>query len=480
MRNSRNLLSFELSLGTLRLLAILTPIVFAIALGLSTDLILESVLPGFWPAVVAILVVMVGAVIFSVFIFWLLGGVYGRIEEQNRELERRARELQRLTEGERVRAEEWKALFELGKEVTASPDVEGLLNSIVVRARDLLGTDISALMLLSADGRELSVAAHSGLRTAGMRALRLSREHGLQALALEAGGPIIVEDYQTDERLRNRPATLVKEEGLVSQVAVPFSGKGRVLGTLTVGNRKRTRYTAHQAELLQSFAHWTAVVVETRELYERLQSLALLEERERIGMDLHDGTIQSIYAVALRLEDCAERLSEPSNDVRAGLDKAMDDLNKVLQDIRSYIFNLRPEVLQGDLESALKDLVQSVRVNALIDAELEIEGDLNGALTEEQAVSLFHIAQEAVSNVSRHAEATSLRLKVTAQSRSVRLDAVDNGIGFDLDEGRTADGHGLRNMDDRARGLGAHLFLDSAPGQGTRVSVELPLADVRE
>ncbi|MEE8345727.1 MAG: GAF domain-containing protein, partial [Dehalococcoidia bacterium] len=397
MRNSKNLLSLELSLGTLRLLAILAPVIFAIALGLSTDLVLDPALPGVWPAVVAILAVAVAAVLFSLFIFWLLRGVYGRIEEQNRELERHARELQRLTEGERARAEEWKALFELGKEVTASADVEGLLNSIVVRARDLLGTDISALMLLSADNRELSMAADSGLRTAGMRALRLSREHGLQALALEASGPVIVVDYQTDERLRNRPATLVKEEGLVSQVAVPFSGKGGVLGTLTVGNRKRTRFTTHQAELLQSFAHWTAVVVETRKLYEQLQSLALLEERERIGMDLHDGVIQSIYAVLLRIEDCAERLNEPSSDVRVGLEKAMDDLNKVLQDIRSYIFDLKPEVLQGDLESALKDLVQSVRVNALIDAELEVEGDLNGALTEEQAVSLFHIAQEAVS-----------------------------------------------------------------------------------
>jgi len=476
VRNSKKFLS----LSAVRLVAILAPIIFAVILGLSTDLILERTLPGFWPAAVATLAVVVGAVTFSFFIFWLLRGVYGRIDEQNRELERRARELQRLTEAERVRAEEWKALFELGEEVTASPDVEGLLNSIVVRARDLLGTDISALMLLSADGRELSVAAHSGLSTPGMRTLSLGRDHGLQGLALETGGPVIVDDYQSDERLRNRPATLVKEEGLISQVAVPFSGKGRVLGTLTVGNRKRTRFTARQAELLQSFAYWTAVVVETRKLYEQLQSLALLEERERIGMDLHDGAIQSIYAVVLRLEDCAERLSEPSDEVRAGLDKAMDDLNKVLQDIRSYIFDLRPQVLHGDLEKALDDLVQSVRVNALIDAELEVEGDLNGALTEEQAVPLFHIAQEAVNNVNRHAQATSLRVKVTAQSRSVRLEIVDNGVGFDLEDGKASDGHGLRNMDDRARSLGAHLSLESSPGRGTRVRVELPLADVRQ
>src|SRR3990170_3033740 len=142
-RNSKNLLG----LGTLRLLAILAPIVFAIALGLSTDLILEPALPGYWPAVVATVIVAAAAVIFSFFIFWLLRAVYGRIDEQNRELERSARELQKLTEAERLRAEEWKALFELGEEVTASPDVEGLLNSIVVRAKALLNSDVAALML---------------------------------------------------------------------------------------------------------------------------------------------------------------------------------------------------------------------------------------------------------------------------------------------------------------------------------------------
>src|SRR3990172_8809291 len=110
-----------LNLGTLRLLATAAPVVFALALGLTTDLYLDRALPGLWPELVATLVVAVGAVIFSYFIFWLLRGVYGRIDEQNRELERRARPLRALSELERSRVEEWKALFELGEEVTASP-----------------------------------------------------------------------------------------------------------------------------------------------------------------------------------------------------------------------------------------------------------------------------------------------------------------------------------------------------------------------
>jgi signal transduction histidine kinase len=475
-RNNRNLLN----LGTLRLLAIMAPVAFALALGLTTDLFLNDALPGLWPEIVATLIVAVGAVIFSSFIFWLLRGVYGRIDEQNRELERSARELRELSELERSRAEEWKTLFELGEEVTASPDMQGLLNSIVVRAKHLLDTDVAALMLLSPDGSELDMAAESGLQTRAMRTLTLIRDRGLQGLALETGAPVMVTDYQSDERLKDRPARLVKEEGLVSLIAVPFSGKGKVLGTLTVGNRKRTGFTEHQAELLRTFAHWTAVVVETSSLYEQLRTLALLEERERIGMDLHDGAIQSIYAVVLRLEDCAERLRERPEELAADLEKAMDDLNKVIQDIRSYIFDLRPDVRQGDIRSALQDLVQGVRVNALIDTELTLEGDLNGALTDDEATSLFRIAQEALSNVTRHAQASSLRVKLATAPHSVRLEIADDGVGFNPDAERPGDRRGLRNMEERARGLGASLSVESVPGRGTQVRLELPLRDVRE
>ena len=469
-----------LNLGTLRLLATAAPVVFALALGLTTDLYLDRALPGLWPELVATLVVAVGAVVFSSFIFWLLRGVYGHIDEQNRELERRARELRELSELERARAEEWKALFELGEEVTASPETQGLFDSIVVRAKGLLQTDVAALMLLSPDGRQLDMAAQSGLQTNAMRALTLVRDRGLQGLALETGAPVLVTDYQSDDRLRDRPATLVKEEGIVSAIAVPFSGKGKVLGTLTVGNRKRTEFTDHQAELLRTFAHWTAVVVETSGLYEQLRNLALFEERERIGMDLHDGAIQSIYAVVLRLEDCSERMLERPDEVAADLEKAMDDLNKVIQDIRSYIFDLRPDVRQGDIKSALQDLVQGVRVNALIDTELTLEGDLDGALSEDEATSLFRIAQEALSNVTRHAQASSLHVKLTTAPHSVRLEIADDGVGFDPGAERPAGRRGLRNMEERARGRRCSPRKGWRPGRGTQVRLELPLRRVRE
>ena len=385
-----------------------------------------------------------------------------------------------LYESQGQRAEEWKALFELGREVTAQPDLTELLTSIATRARKLLDADISALMLLTGDGSTAFMAAHAGLKTAGMQEMRLLSEHGLQGLVLETGRPVIVEDYQSDERLKNRPAKLVAEEGLVSLISVPFHGKGKLLGTLTVGSRTRRRFTERQAELLESFANWAAVATETSQLYEKLESLARLEERERIGMDLHDGVIQSIYAVGLNLEDAAERLDESQGEVHGGLQKAIDDLSKVIRDIRSYIFDLRPQVSRvSDLPGALGELVRDVRVNTLMDAELKVEGEVDGRLDDERALALFHIAQEALNNVSRHSMASAVRVRLTGEGRSVRLEIEDNGVGFQVTENGPWEKQGIRNMRDRARAIGADLVVDTERGRGTRIRVEVPPVEVR-
>ncbi len=381
-----------------------------------------------------------------------------------------------LYEAESRRAEEWKALFELGRQVAASPDLQALLDSIVSRARKLLSTDVAALMLLTGDGANLYMAAHEGLQTAGMQRLRLLAEHGLQGLALETMRPAIVEDYQTDPRLRDRPAALVAQERLVSQICVPLIGKAGPVGTLTVGNRHATKFSARNAELLEAFASWGAVAIETSRLYDKLESLARLEERERIGMDLHDGVIQSIYAVGLKLEDCSERLQEPAADVKAALEKAIEDLNKVIKDIRSYIFDLRPQVSQvRDLPDALSQLTGDLRVNSLIAADLQVEGSLDGLLDEAQALGIFHIAQEALNNVSKHSKASSVRVRLACEEKHVSLEVSDNGAGFDSTGAIDVEKQGLRNMRDRARSLGAELIVESSPGQGTTVTLELPL-----
>jgi GAF domain-containing protein len=115
-----------------------------------------------------------------------------------------------------------------------------------------------------------------------------------------------IEDYLTDPRRTTPPIPAIMGEGLVSFIAARFAAKGKLLGVLHVANRSSTHFSEHDAQLLQAFANLAAIAVENASLYERVQSLAVLEERQRIGMDLHDGVIQSIYAVGLNLEECSE------------------------------------------------------------------------------------------------------------------------------------------------------------------------------
>ena len=196
-------------------------------------------------------------------------------------------------------------------------------------------------------------------------------------------------------------------------------------------------------------------------------------------MDLHDGVIQSIYAVGLNLEDILYRLdTETPDQLRPSVEKAMDTLTNVIKDIRSYIFDLRPSASEvTDLPHAIQQLVEDVRVNALIDARLEFDGDISGLLDEKQAITLFHIAQEALNNISKHSRASAATVRLSRQDRQVVLEVQDTGTGFEVREGGPKEGHGLRNMRDRARSVGGDLTIDSKPGRGTTVRVEIYLRD---
>ena len=384
----------------------------------------------------------------------------------------------RLYEEERRRTKEWRSVFEVGEQVAASLDLHALLETVVQRAQELLRTDVAMLTLLSPSRDELVIAASVGLRTEALPNLRVPVTETMPEPPVEEEAPVIIEDYLTDPRRTTPPIPEILEEHLVSFIAARFAAKGKLLGVLHVANRTSTHFSEHDAKLLQAFANLAAIAVENARLYERVQSLAVLEERQRIGMDLHDGVIQSIYAVGLNLEECSEEVFNQPSDVRMRLEKAINDLNQVIKDIRNYIFDLRPRALEStNLTDALSTLVRELRVNSLVEANLVVDGgrELSSVLTEDQVTNLFHIAQEALSNVQKHARASSVEARLTTQNGVLRLAISDNGVGFA--PGRdTEPGHrGLRNMAERAQSLGGRLSLESAPGKGTSVVVEVPI-----
>jgi two-component system NarL family sensor kinase len=181
--------------------------------------------------------------------------------------------------------------------------------------------------------------------------------------------------------------------------------------------------------------------------------------------------------VGLHLEDTADRLPPEAADLRPDIERSMDDLNKVIKDIRSYIFDLRPHLSHvDDLPGALSQLVEQFRVNTLVTVTLDMSEPFRGVGGESAAMALFHIAQEALNNVSKHSKATAVDVRLHSTATAVTLEVEDNGVGFEVPpEGIASVRNGIRNMRDRARSAGAELTYESGLGQGTKVRVALPV-----
>jgi two-component system, NarL family, sensor histidine kinase DevS len=380
-----------------------------------------------------------------------------------------------LYESERARAQEWQALFELSRDVTASTDIDAMLSFVVRQAAKLLNGEVAILKLLSPDGLSLTPFAQVGRRKPSPRQGSLD-DYELLRVAIDKRGPVIVRDYAEERKAGGGRWRSMEEEDLVSVIVVPVLGGERAFGVISVGNRELTNFSDSQAQLLQTFANLVAVAIDRRQMFDRLENLARLEERDRIGMDLHDGVIQSIYAIGLHLEDSSDRLPANAQDVKSDVEQAIDDLNKVIKDIRSYIFDLRPSLSSmHDLPDALSQLVENFRVNTLASTTLSIDTPLEAPGGEAEAMAVFHVTQEALNNASKHAKATAVSVSLRSIDGALVLEVTDNGIGFDPAVGAVTTGahHGMRNMRDRAEGVGGRLDYESGQGRGTTLRMTL-------
>ena len=207
---------------------------------------------------------------------------------------------------------------------------------------------------------------------------------------------------------------------------------------------------------------------------ERLSAeLETERERHRIGMDLHDGIMQAIYAVSLTLELASSDIGEDLDDARYQLDRAIDQLHGVVRDIRSYIFDLRPRDYTGDLRSALTNLATEFRQNSQIDTFVDISPDLDQISTK-AGIALYHVTHEALSNVRKHAQATSVIVRLEPNRDDLCLQISDNGRGFDPSAERAQTHRGLRNMNTRLSAIGGSVEIKSSPGSGTTIIATVP------
>jgi signal transduction histidine kinase len=291
-------------------------------------------------------------------------------------------------------------------------------------------------------GRELLPIVKVRLRIAGL---------GLGFFALFGGmiGPAA----------RFFPVNWLNQEMLLNLTGVPVSLFRSLCGiALTYGFGSALGMVSSEVEM------WL-------EGMERIQ--ALDRERERIGRELHDGTIQSIYAAGLMLEGARYSIATEPEAARAQLTRAIESLNRTIQDIRRYIFDLRGEMPDDDLETGLRKLLKDFRINTLLETELVVEGESVRMLRAERRQHIFQIVREALTNAARHARARRVKVHLRFDTRELRLSVSDDGVGLPalpIDE----KGQGLRNIRERTRLLDGELEMHTAPGEGVTLMVTVP------
>lgn len=200
-----------------------------------------------------------------------------------------------------------------------------------------------------------------------------------------------------------------------------------------------------------------------------------MEERERISQDLHDGILQSLYAVGLGLETCKPLIKQEKQQKALDvMEQAIGQLNHVMGEVRNFIAGLESEVLQGgDFETAVRTVINTVIQSHPIDCRIHIEHEALPYIPMDRALQLLNILREALSNIVRHAQASHISVSIRRLRRTIRIRIHDNGIGFDL-KTATGTGHGLLNMAARAKKIRTEFELHSALGEGTTIILDLP------
>ena len=391
-----------------------------------------------------------GAAVFSSRVFRVLG-------RAQRETERRARELA--------------AINEASLALSSDLDLASVLQRVVDLSREVADARYGALALLDEEGTIAEFLTSGLSQEERDRIGRLPEGKGLLGVVIREGATLRV------DRIADHPQSVgfpAHHPTMTSFIGLPIVYEGRILGDLYLTDKNGGEpFTKQDEGTLRTFAAHAALAIENARLYQQVQDLVVLEERDRIGMDLHDGVIQSLYATGLTLENCLEDLQQHTDEVAPQLQKAIDGLNQTISDIRSYIFHLRPQVLvDTDLAGAVGGLLQELKVNALLDVQLREELGASRGLSEEQIAALFHVAQESLTNVRKHAQATTVAAQLDQRNGLFRMAIVDDGVGFD--PARPQGGQGLRNMRERVEALGGRIDVAS-DGQGTRLTVELPL-----
>jgi signal transduction histidine kinase len=260
-----------------------------------------------------------------------------------------------------------------------------------------------------------------------------------------------------------------QRSGAERATALPWASAQAEMSGLT----QLAKTSAAQSEELGRERDVRRRAEEDVQLKQRLLAQSL-EEKIRLGHDLHDGIIQSLYAVGLTLESVRALAASNPAEADARLEKCRQSLNDTIRSVREYITGLTPENLRRiGFARALDSLIAELPGDKAVKFQVRVDDEAAALLSVEQGANALQIAREAISNSLRHSHANSITVRLHQAGEEICLLVQDNGIGFE--EAQPGEGHGLRNMRARVERLGGVARLESQRGTGTRIIITLPV-----
>ena len=381
-------------------------------------------------------------------------------------LEQRAIEIE-------LQRQELEALYRADAELLSHLELDEVLQALVDAAVDIFHADKGSLMVWNAERDRLVTRVARGFSQTTMMDMSFEPGEGVAGRVALTGEPAIVPRAEAEPHATR---SIIEAENIQSFMQVPINIGDEVFGVFSVDFIHPREFEKRQERLFVSLAQRAALAIENARLYEQVQELAVMHERSRLARELHDAVTQTLFSsslIAEALPDLWELDQEEGRDLLSEL----RILSKGAQaEMRSLLLELRPSAL---IESSLRDLLQQLCETFTgrkgIPVVFTLEGDC--VLPREVHVTLYRVAQEALNNVVKHAQAKPVYLNLHCDPHEsnhggpvATMEIIDDGNGFDPDR-LPADRMGLNNMRERAKTIGAEWGIESQPGKGTRVQI---------
>jgi two-component system sensor histidine kinase DevS len=358
---------------------------------------------------------------------------------------------------------------DLAQGIASSWDTKEIMRLTLKNVLEYLQIETGEIYLVDRGGKDLRLALLRGDDFEAFYSRTVFRiGDGVVGKAAGLNKALVVNNLESDPRIL-RPAII--EAGYICQAVIPLQSTREVVGVMTLSSKKERTFSVRELDFLTTIGMWAGTAIQNALLQQQNRHIAILEERERIGMDLHDGVIQSLYSLGLTLDYVKQIIQENPEESLEKLSQATDGINSTIVDIRTYVSDLRPRQMQENLSFTenLKLLLDEFIINSKIEGVFEDNTDSLLDLDYQNTLTLFKIAQESLSNTARHSQANKTEIRLWNEDGRVFLELKDNGKGFNIDKTQTNLGHGLANMQRRIRKAGGGIELDSSPGKGTRV-----------